>query len=274
MITVLMMLAAVPGQGFTWSGELAAGKRLTVKNVIGDVRVEVAAGRTASVEGVRKAGRYGDPEDVVIRQVETADGVTICVLYPPQRNAGGCDHDGDWNGDRPERNDTRVDFVVRLPSGVHLAAATVSGDVVGRGLRSSVDARTVSGDVRLADVEGATLEATTVSGDVELSAVEATELAAETVSGDVDFRGVLRRNGRYELKSLSGDVVMELPAGSGANVSGSTFSGRFQSDFPLTSRASGKYASGKRIEGTIGDGSARLRVESFSGDLALRSRRP
>jgi len=271
MTAFMLLLLLAQGQDFTWSGSIASGKRLTVKNVIGDVRIELTGGSTASVTGTKRAGRHGDPEDVVVRQVQTGEGVTICVVYPGQGNDGDCDQRGGWNDDRGQRNDTRVDFVVRLPAGVLLTAATVSGDVTGRGLRSSVEVRSVSGDVRLAGVEGTAVEATTVSGDVELSGIQATDVVGETVSGDVEYRGVVRPKGNYEFKTLSGDVVMEIPPAAGAEVFGATFSGRFSSSFPLTARTTAKYTSRQRIEGTIGDGSARIRVESFSGDVELRS---
>jgi hypothetical protein len=272
MIGMLMVLALSQGQDFTWSGAIGEGKRLTVKNVIGDVRIEAASGGTASVTGTKRAGSHGNPEDVVIRRTETREGVVVCVLYPGQRDEDGdCDQDSDSWGGRHNRNDTRVDFVVRLPAGVHLDAGTVSGDVTGRGLRGDIEVHSVSGNVALVDVTGDVVEAQTVSGDVELSGIQASEVAAETVSGDVTFSGAVRPKGNYDLKTLSGDVVMQVPPGSGAEITGATFSGSFTSSFPLTTRATSKYTSQKRINGTIGDGSARIRVESFSGDVELRS---
>ena len=273
MLTVALFTLAALAQGpdFSWSGELGSGKRLTVRNVIGDIRIEPASGASASVTGVRKAGRHGDPKDVEIRQVRTGDGITICVVYPGSRNDGeDCDSHGGGRGDRWENNDTQVDFTVRLPSGVALTAATVTGDVKGHGLRGGVEARSVSGDVLLDDVTGPVVEAQSVSGDLTLDGVRADEVTAHTVSGDVEFSGDIRPRGDYDLKSLSGDVVMRIPRNAGAEVTGSTFSGDFRSSFGITTRATSRHTGSQRIDGTIGDGSARIRVESFSGDVAIR----
>jgi hypothetical protein len=270
MLTIALFTLAALSQGpdFSWSGELGAGKRLTVKNISGDIRIEPASGNSVSVTGVKKAGRHGDPKDVEIRQVKTGDGITVCVVYPGSRNDDeGCDGRG---GNRGDRNDTRVDFTVRLPSGAALSAMTVSGDVEGRGIRGAVEARTVSGDVSLSDVDGQVVDAQTVSGDVSLEDVGATEVTGHTVSGDVEFSGEIRPRGDYDFKSLSGDVVMRIPKNAGAEVTGSTFSGDFRSSFALTTRATSRYTGSQRINGTIGDGSARIRVESFSGDVAIR----
>jgi hypothetical protein len=273
MIVLALMTAAALSQGpdFSWSGELGAGKRLSIRNIAGDIRVEATTGSSVSVTGLKRPGRRGDPGDVEIRRVETGDGVTICVVYPGSRGGDGdCDGSGRREGGRWEENDTRVDFTIRLPAGVALGAMTVSGDVTGGGLRGPIEARSVSGDVRLSDVSGPTVEARTVSGDVELAGVGADEVTAETVSGDVEFSGQIRPRGDYDLKTLSGDVVLRIPKDASARIVGSTFSGEFSSSFPITTRATSRYTRQQRIDGTIGDGSARIRVESFSGDVAIR----
>lgn len=273
MITVALFTLAALAQGpdFSWSGELASGKRLTVKNIVGDIRIEPASGRSVSVTGVKKAGRHGDPKDVEIRQVQTGDGITVCVVYPGSRNdEEGCDRLGGHKGDGWNNNDTRVDFTVRLPSGTALNAMTVSGDVDGRGIRGAVEARTVSGDVHLSDVTGPLVDAQTVSGNVTLDGVGADEVTGHTVSGEVEFSGEIRPKGDYDFKSLSGDVVMRIPKNAGAEVSGSTFSGDFRSSFALTTRVTSRYTGSQRINGTIGDGSARIRIESFSGSVEIR----
>lgn len=283
-LTLAAVAALAQTPDFSWSGTIASGKRLTVKNIVGDVTVEPASGREASVTAVKREGRRGDPEDVEIRQIEDGDGITICVIYP-SNNSDSCDWDGNRrrnrdrdredDGNRRNRNwrnenDTRVYFTVRVPAGTHLAVGTVSGDVSGRGLRGDTEARSVSGDVDLSDVEAGTVEAQSVSGNITLERVNAAVVGAETVSGDVEFSGEVRPRGEYDLKTLSGDILMRIPRGAGAQVRGSTFSGDFISSFEITTRASGRFMRRQRIDGQIGDGSARINVESFSGDVELR----
>ncbi len=276
MLALMVAFAALSqAQDFTWSGTIPSGKRLTVKNISGDVRVEPATGGQATVTAVKRAGRNGDPEDVVVRQVATAEGIEICVLYPGSDDDGDCDWDGNRRrgrnrGSNWDNNDTQVNFTVKVPANTNLAVSTVSGDVVGHGMRGDTEARSVSGDVLLTDVVGKIVEAQTVSGNIELNRVNADEVVAETVSGDVDFSGAIQKNGDYDMKTLSGDVIMRIPKNSGADISGATFSGDFSSSFPITTKATSRYTRRQRINGTIGDGSARIRVESFSGDVELR----
>jgi DUF4097 and DUF4098 domain-containing protein YvlB len=276
MLALMVAFAALTqAQDFTWSGAIPSGKRLTVKNISGDIRVEPATGGQATVTAVKRAGRHGDPEDVVVRQVSTSEGIEICVLYPGSDDDGDCDWDGNRRrgrnrGSNWDNNDTQVHFTVKVPANTNLAVGTVSGDVVGHGIRGDTEARSVSGDVLLTDVVGKIVEAQTVSGNIELNRVNADEVVAETVSGDVDFSGEIHKNGDYDMKTLSGDVVMRIPKNAGADISGATFSGDFSTSFPITTKATSRYTRKQRINGTIGDGSARIRVESFSGDVELR----
>lgn len=276
MLALMVAFAALSqAQDFTWSGTIPSGKRLTVKNISGDVRVEPATGGQATVTAVKRAGRNGDPEDVVVRQVSTAEGIEICVLYPGHDDDGDCDWDGNRRrgrnrGSNWDNNDTQVTFTVKVPVNTNVTVSTVSGDVVGHGIRGETEARSVSGDVLLTDVVGKIVEAQTVSGNIELNRVNADEVVAETVSGDVDFSGEIHKNGDYDMKTLSGDVIMRIPKNTGADISGATFSGDFSTSFPITNKAASRFTRKQRINGTIGDGSARIRVESFSGDVELR----
>jgi hypothetical protein len=261
--------------------ELATGARFEVRNIIGDVRIEPASGRTLDVRAVKREGRHGDPRDVEIRAVElSGGGVAVCVYYPSSgrrdddsrgrrgRSGDSCNRDG-WHSNN-ERNDTRVDFTIRVPANLKLDLATVAGDVIGRGLSGEVEVRTVSGDLRLSDVRGSRFEATTVSGDIDLRDIDAATVEAETVSGDVNYTGSIQRDGEYFFKTLSGDVELGVPGRPDATLRGSTFSGRLVSDFPTSQ---GDRRRRNRFSATWGSGSASIEVESFSGDVRIRSSR-
>ncbi len=270
---------------FQFRRELPVNARFALRNVIGDVRIEAASGRALEVTAVKREGRHGDPDDVEIRAVDLGgDGVAICVEYPGSgrwrndtrrdrdrdqgRRRGGddpCRRDGGgWSNDR---NDTRVDFTVRLPADLSVDIKTVSGDVTGDGLRGALVVGTVSGSLRLTGVRGPSLEATSVSGDVDLAEADIGDVEAETVSGDVTYAGTIRRDGKYYFKTLSGDVELVVPGTPDATLRGSTFSGRVVSDFPTTS---GDRRRRSRFNATWGSGSATIDVESFSGTVRIR----
>ncbi len=273
---------------FTWRGEVARAQRLAVQNIIGNVLVERAAGRGAEVIATKHSGRHGNPEDVRIEVDTTAQGIAFCVVYPhshrgvsPDRHRRDHDEDNrrhsreeiceswsDWSGHH-EQNDTRVDITVRVPDGVRLIARTVSGDVDAKGLRGDSEIGSVSGDVRVSDFEANALDANTVSGAVELHAIRAGDVGAETVSGDVIFEGTIRNAGSYDFNTLSGNIELDVPGNSNADISGSTFSGSFHAPFQ-TSTGEGKRRR-HRYSAKLGNGGAKVTLSSFSGDVEIRS---
>ena len=202
--------------------------------------------------------------------------------------------------------DTRIE--VSVPVGVRVIARSRSGDVSVRGTRGAVDARSqsgdivvteasdrivlesVSGDVRAAQLAGdisaesvsGTIEARGVTGSVrvettsgDVSLIDVTSKAAhiETVSGEVEYDGTIDSAGRYEFRSHSGDVRLEIPEESSAQFSVQTYSGALDTAFPLT-LLPGQRTTGRprRFEFTLGGGGARVTAESFSGDIVLTRR--
>jgi DUF4097 and DUF4098 domain-containing protein YvlB len=160
-------------------------------------------------------------------------------------------------------------------AGDRLEVESLSGDVSIVGVKGETKVNTISGGIELSGARGdATME--TVSGDVELRDVVAKQIRVHTTSGEVGFNGPILDGGRYEFNTHSGEIVLGLPADIGAELSVSTFSGGIESDFPITLKA-GEHGIGaaqaKRLNFTLGRGTARIVAETFSGDITLQRRR-
>ena len=158
-------------------------------------------------------------------------------------------------------------------AGDNLEVQTLSGNVSVAGVRGSANVQTVSGDVTLTGARG-DIEVETVSGDIVLRDVVAKQVRTNTTSGDLEFGGTIVDAGRYEFKTHSGELRLALPANVGAQLSLSTFSGEIDSAFPitLTPGAHGIGASqAKKLNFSLGQGSARIIAETFSGDVTLSS---
>jgi DUF4097 and DUF4098 domain-containing protein YvlB len=146
---------------------------------------------------------------------------------------------------------------------------SLSGDVTIHGVTGESMIHTVSGDIELGTARG-DVEIETVSGDIDLRDVVAKQIRTHTTSGDVDFSGQILPDGRYEYNTHSGEIRLALPADVGAQLNIATFNGGIESDFPITLQA-GKDHDNKRLSFTLGQGTARITAETFSGDITLTS---
>lgn len=146
-----------------------------------------------------------------------------------------------------------------------VSLSSVQGSVRLRGAKGRIEVHSVNEDVRVSETSGE-IRAETVNGEVSLQKVDATTLDASTVNGDVAYDGPIHDGGHYALSSHNGDITLAVPASANAAVSVSTFSGDFESEFPVTLTQGRK---GKRFNFTLGTGNAEVELESFQGTIRL-----
>lgn len=251
---------------FNWTGRVAPGGTLRVKNLAGRITVERASGTQVEVTGV-KEWRNGDPNDVRFDVVTEGNVVTVCAIWYEGACTEGQEKSGNRRDDHDRNNDVRVNFTIRLPAGVKIEASGVSADVHVTGATAGVTANSVSGDVELADVAG-DIRLNSVSGDVQVRGATTGSIKANSVSGDVriavdQFSGT----GDLDFSTVSGDVEITLPANLDATVRMTTLSGELTSDFPLTTQGERER---RNVEARIGAGGRMLRFNSVSGNVTLR----
>jgi hypothetical protein len=151
---------------------------------------------------------------------------------------------------------------------------TVSGDVdLTAGPESRlVDVRTVSGDVTLTGGAGE-LTVSTVSGDGTLAVGTLSRAHLQTVSGDFSISADLAAEGRFEAESVSGDFQITFTGPTPpAAFDLQTFSGDLSTCFGRKAAREG-YGPGSRLSFQEGSGSARVRVDTKSGDVTLCSKK-
>jgi|GEM_PF-1275899 len=138
-------------------------------------------------------------------------------------------------------------FVLTVPEDSDLKLSSVSGSVEVQGVRGRLELDCVSADIRLDD-SPSRVEVTSVSGDFEgVLGSEMEELSIETVSGDVSI---------------------EVPEGTGGSVKAVTVSGSITSpgDVIKASRSGGR----RKAEGSVGSGKTAIEIETVSGDVTFR----
>ena len=251
LIAGLLSVAGVvsaQAQDFNWHGRLAAGKRLEVKGVNGDVRAVLASGAEAVVHA-RKQARRSDPDDVKIEVVESDEGVTICAVYPTPsraRHENICEPGDHWSSST-ENNDVTVDFEVQVPAGIEFNGQTVNGQMSAEGLKGDVRASSVNGSVRVSTTGLA--EASTVNGSVYA------EMGRADWTNDLEF------------STVNGGITLILPGKLDTEIRANTVNGDIETDWPLT--VTGRF-SNRRIRGTIGAGGRGLSLSTVNGEIRLK----
>lgn len=148
---------------------------------------------------------------------------------------------------------------------------SVSGEITLDGITGDTDASTVSGDLDARGTNGG-IGFKTVSGDLTVADAVLSRLDAKTVSGRITGDFELVPGGSVQAATVSGDVAIRLPAGTGAQVDLRSASGRVDNAFEdLTHGRSPGPAS---VTGKIGAADGKVSVSTVSGSVALLRREP
>lgn len=234
---------------FHWTGSLAAGKTLAIKNVSGDITVDAAPGTQVEVT----ATKHGDGANRIrIVTSPSSDGIAICAIFPSGDggDASTCDAGNNWNvHSHGESNNARVDFVVHMPRDVRLTVRDVNGAVKATGL-------------------GEFAEASTVNGSVEVETAQWARLS--TVNGSIDGRfGRGDWSEPLSIHTVNGDVNLTLPADFAANVEFHAVNGDFESDLPVEIQSREGMHGPKHIRATVGGGGRELSIHTVNGSAHL-----
>lgn len=177
--------------------------------------------------------------------------------------------------------DTQGDVEAETSSGAVIVAGardveatSLSGDIEVRQVGGSTNVSSNNGDCTVLETKGS-IEVSSVSGDVRVSKSWSKTVRAETTNGTVSFDGEVLPDGRYTFLAHSGSIWIALAKMANAQVGVATWSGKVDSEFPITLRpgfaAPGSETGTKRYTFTLGQGSARITAETFSGDVSITS---
>jgi Toastrack DUF4097 len=242
---------------------------LRVRLVGGSVAVLAAEGKSS----LEVSSLEGDP-----LQVTFADGVLtiahenlswegLLKWLRPQRHAATV------TVSVPRKTPAQVGVVnaAAVVSGIgsRTSVKSVSGGITLDGVTGEVDANTVSGTLEAQGINGR-LNFSTVSGDLTLAEGWLERLDANAVSGDVTADVDLDPLGGLNVTTVSGEVVLRLPAEADAQVNLHSVSGDVRSEFAELRRSCAPAS--RSVSGSLGAGSGQVSVTTMSGRVMLLRR--
>ncbi len=163
-----------------------------------------------------------------------------------------------------------TDFDISRVEG-SLDIATVSGDIQLDCNSKDVEVGCVSGDVKVRGVQES-LEISIVSGDARVTAGTLKKLEFSSVSGDFELEADAAKHASWEISCHSGAAHLLVPSNIDAEFDISTFSGDIDNAFGQQAERTSKFAPGKELNFTNGNGSARIEISVFSGEVKLEKK--
>ena len=242
---------------------------LRVRLIAGSVAVLATTGKpsleVSSIEGDPITVTYEDGALTVAHENLNWEG--LLKWLRPQRHAATVT----VSVPRKCRAQVGVVSATAVMSGIRARASvkSVSGGITLDGVTGDVDANTVSGAVEAQGINGK-LNFNTVSGDLTLADGWLERLDVNGVSGDVTADLDLDPLGGMQVTTVSGEVMLRLPAEADARVNLHSVSGDVRSEFAELRRSSAPAS--RSVSGSLGAGSGQVSVTTMSGRVMLLRR--
>ena len=223
----------------TFSYTLEDGGRFSISNVNGSITVTGGSGNNVEIIATKKADNQKELDEIEIQISHSASEIVIETELGESKS---------WFSHGS--NSGEVKYAVIVPVGTMLdSVETVNGDVNISGVSGTVVAESVNGDLNIRDL----------AGDVSLA----------TVNGGVDAN-FAKCEGQQSVKAetVNGRVTITLPENADVEVSADTLNGGINGrDFGLETD---KGFVGSDLNGKIGNGSARLNVDTVNGSIKIQ----
>jgi DUF4097 and DUF4098 domain-containing protein YvlB len=275
-LLVGMLAVSMAQQQTDTTFEVRSGSRIEVETFGGSITV-----RTWNRNAVRVQAQHGRRDEIDIDargssvriEAEGYMGVakdvrfTLMVPRSASIEASGVQTDIDIEGVAGDVDAETVQGGIRVVGGARLKLESVEGEVVIDGARGRVQASTVNRGIRVTDVVG-DLDLETVNGPIIVQKVQASNVDASTVNGRIVYDGTIRDGGDYALATHNGAIWVVVPNGTNASVSVSTFNGELDTTFDLPNME--RPSQRRTYNFVLGNGKARLDLETFGGDINLR----
>lgn len=212
---------------------LPPGGTVRLKTFSGRVNITGTGGNQVVIKAVRRASRER-LQDIKLEITQSGNVIDI-----------------DANHRMVERRNDNVvetDFDIQVPNEVTLDLRTFSAPVTVTGVTGDLVVDGFSSEIRLMEVSG--------------------PIRVKTFSGGVNVEARGWKDGdNLNINTFSGDVTLRLPGSARGELTFDSFSGRFNSDLPVTLSSSSK----RNFRGTLnGGGATDLRLKTFSGDVFIR----
>jgi len=221
--------------------DLNEGGRISLSNVNGDIDIQGGDGDQVRMTVTRKAGTQEYLDGLKVEIDSSDDYLRIETRHPKTS--------GRWFN-WSEDSSGSVSYRLTVPGNVEL---------------DTID--TVNGHISIAGVKGP-VGAESVNGRLSLEGLES-DAKLDTVNGTIKAQfNTLTGEQRVSADAVNGSVTLILPENTSARVHAETLNGGIDADDFGLSPDRGFV--GRDLDGQIGDGAARVNLDTVNGSITLR----
>ncbi len=239
--------------------------------------VQVGADHTASHSvRIRRSGRTIWVEPEVERGLGISHAVDFHLTVPVGFDLAieGVALDVDVQGIEGEVEVGTVHGPIRVMGGRgSITLESVNGAIHLEGAEGDIEVDGVAGEVTILNCAGP-IYAESVGGTLTLKGISSSDVELVTVGGTLRYEGTIENEGSYSFASHGGQIWLHLPPAVNAQVEVVSLAGDIEVDYP---GAPSEPRAGRRIPGLnekelrfqLGNGSARIEVETFGGTIHI-----
>jgi DUF4097 and DUF4098 domain-containing protein YvlB len=269
---------------------------LMVANINGNIKVtgydgdKIQVEVTRTIKGKTQARLEKGKAEVKLGSIDRADTLILfveegCNTFGKKTNHlhhhnkdeddDDDDNDKDWSGNAWGYNwdcnnnhcrseyDYTMDFIIKVPAGIHLMVSTVNdGNIMVENVKGVVNADNINGSIKLSNLMR--------------------EADASTINGDVDIEYAKNPVKDCRFYSLNGDINAWFQKGLTASLSFESFNGSFFTNIDRIEALPVKVEKSNHGEGIkykvngnryqVGSGGAFLDFETFNGNVYLKEK--
>lgn len=151
-----------------------------------------------------------------------------------------------------------------------IGVESVSGDIEVQGDNKKIEVRasSVSGDMEFQNLDGE-IEVESVTGDMVMVDSRFENVDGNTVNGDIVLHAEIYGDRRVDFETVNGDIDIKFDGDISARFDIETFNGDIRNCFGPESVRTSKYAPGRELQFTQGDGDGRVVIRTLNGDLRM-----
>lgn len=212
-------------------------ERLKVENVNGNIEILGEERDSILIEAIKKAERQSHLKNLEI--LIGREGKELKIETKHTRSY--------FLGFLPVKMGGSINYKIKLPKNLKLKIETVNGNVKVENINALIEAESVNGDISIKESSGkGSFE--TVNGDIKIEIKdEYPELTAESVNGNIFLKSSKKINANYYLEVVNGKIKI------------------------IPSLMEIKSSSPKEMQGVLGDGKGKLRLETVNGSITIET---